>query len=346
MEQGRLEPGSGGDEMVQKRGLAIMATAFVVVLLGGVAFAQIGSPATPGDPTTTREHAEPGSDATTTTSPTRSPKPERPSDHDFTPPRFAILRPEDGARVDRPQIEVSGKVEAGAKVTFGDRLAEIDAEGHWGIRVHLAPGANHLVLVATDRAGNSAEDAVTVHYVPAPEVEFTAHQKREVVDGDPAVNGYWGTAAPGAAIHVASDYGRGATEANHEGNWELRVEFPDAPCNQAFSVVVESRQGRAEFRMKRACRTEVEFTAHQKYGSCDETVPYDVFFGTAAPGTEIWVESGFGRGHTVAGENGEWRVRVEFPDSPVGVAFDVVIESSAGHRKVFSFVHLGAEHGG
>ena len=79
--------------------------------------------------------------------------------------------------------------------------------------------------------------------------EFTAHQRYEVVDGWPVVNYYWGTAKPGAEVHIGSEYGRGTTAANDDGKWEIRVEFPTAPCNEPFRVAAESGDHRKEFKM-------------------------------------------------------------------------------------------------
>ena len=183
-----------------------------------------------------------------------------------------------------------------------------------------------------------ASDLVPVH-------EFTAHQRYEVVDGWPVVNYYWGTAKPGAELHIGSEYGRGTTATNDDGKWEIRVEFPTAPCNEPFRVAAESGDHRKEFKMTRACEVDVvlDFTAHQKYGECSEDVPYDVFWGTAAAGATITVESPHGRASTAAGEKGHWELKVEFPDAPVGEVFDVVVESSDGGRSVFSFVNVGQE---
>ena len=79
-----------------------------------------------------------------------------------------------------------------------------------------------------------------------------------------------------------------------------------------------------------------KFTANQKYGSCGEAIPYDVFWGTAKPGATIYVESPYGGGTTTASEKGHWELKVKFPEAPVGT-FGVVVESSDGGRAEFSF---------
>ena len=172
---------------------------------------------------------------------------------------------------------------------------------------------------------------------------FTANQRYEIVDEDPAVNYYWGTAQPGAEIKIRSEYGHGATQANRDGKWETRVEFTAMPCNEYFRVVAHTGDKLIDFKMKKACPTVVAFSAHQKYGECSEPTPYDVFWGTAAPGATIHIASAFGGGSTTAGDRGHWELAVEFPDAPPGKVFEVVVESSDGGRAVFTFVNVGVE---
>ncbi len=86
---------------------------------------------------------------------------------------------------------------------------------------------------------------------------------------------------------------------------------------------------------------EIAFSANQKYGSCAENPPYDVFFGRAMPGTKIWIESAFGGAVTEANGDGYWEKKVYFETAPVNEGFKVVVESSAGHRKEFWFTRTG-----
>ena len=131
------------------------------------------------------------------------------------------------------------------------------------------------------------------------------------------------------------------------GGWEAKVYFEGAPHAERFKVVVESSDGgRAEFSMKVYYPDHEEhvFTANQKYGSCGEKIPYDVFWGTATPGAKIWVESKFGGGIAKANEAGTWELRVEFPEAPFGEPFPVFVESSDGGFAEFTFVRTGGEH--
>ncbi len=87
--------------------------------------------------------------------------------------------------------------------------------------------------------------------------------------------------------------------------------------------------------------TEWEFSAHQLYGECGESPPYDVFHGSGHPGSLILVRSEFGSGSTEVGEHGEWEIRVIFESAPVGVVFPVKVKDEFGNHQVFEFVRTG-----
>jgi Glucodextranase, domain B len=84
----------------------------------------------------------------------------------------------------------------------------------------------------------------------------------------------------------------------------------------------------------------VEWSAHQQYGSCDESPPYDVFWGTASPGATVWIASPYGGKTVEANGDGHWEAKVHFTEVPAGKYFEVVIEGD-GHRNVFGFTYTG-----
>ncbi len=88
-----------------------------------------------------------------------------------------------------------------------------------------------------------------------------------------------------------------------------------------------------------------DFTAHQKYGTCGEAPPYDVFYGTGQPGTKVWIESVHGGASTTIGELGHWDLKVTFYEAPCNEEFDVILETDAGDRREFRFVRVCEEGG-
>jgi hypothetical protein len=82
------------------------------------------------------------------------------------------------------------------------------------------------------------------------------------------------------------------------------------------------------------------FTANQKYGSCSEPVPYDVFSGKAKPGTVVNISSPNGNGIAEVNDDGAWSVRVEFPTAQYNEQFTVTAKDHTGSKKTFQFVSL------
>ncbi len=195
---------------------------------------------------TTSTTAAPEQTTTTTTTTTTTLPP------DTTPPILVITAPKQDERFEVDVIEFRGETEPGASVFAGRYEADVDSEGNWSIRLVLSPGPNGALFVATDAAGNQAEARVTVYYdVPEPttttkppkDIEFTAHQVYGFCEETPPYDVFWGTAPPGTPIYVESEYGSGVTEANENGDWEIRVEFPEAPVDKVFAVKVKDNKG-------------------------------------------------------------------------------------------------------
>jgi hypothetical protein len=88
-------------------------------------------------------------------------------------------------------------------------------------------------------------------------------------------------------------------------------------------------------------KPETGFTAYQQFGSCSENPPFDIFYGTGAPGTWVEVWSHYGSGGTEVGADGHWELRVEFPEAPIGESFAVKAKSSTGEKIYFEFLRTG-----
>lgn len=84
----------------------------------------------------------------------------------------------------------------------------------------------------------------------------------------------------------------------------------------------------------------VAFSAGAAFGSCSDDPPYDIYSGTANPGSRITISSPFGGGSTTADEHGQWEEKVVFASSPVGETFTVTVSSPQG-SDTFSFTHSG-----
>jgi len=87
----------------------------------------------------------------------------------------------------------------------------------------------------------------------------------------------------------------------------------------------------------------VEFTANATFGSCSFDPPYDVYYGTAEPGTKITITSEFGAGSVTADAEGQWEVQVFFPDAPYEQVFLVSVRDGKDGLKKFEFVAFPPE---
>ena len=79
------------------------------------------------------------------------------------------------------------------------------------------------------------------------------------------------------------------------------------------------------------------FSAEYTYGTCNSDPPFDIYYGFANAGATITVASPHGGGTTTVHEDGTWEITVEFPDSPVGVEFDVTVSTAQGST-TFTFM--------
>ncbi len=158
---------------------------------------------------------------------------------------------------------------------------------------------------------------------------------------------FGGTVTEGTSVH------RGEYEATTvDGKWLLELVLSSGKNHVTFEAVgPDGGTAEASVTIYYDAPKEEEkdppkeenapFSASQKYGSCGEDVPYDVFYGTAAPGAKITASSDYGSNSTIADEHGKWEMKVKFPDSPVGKTFKVTIKSSTGESKTFKFTNTG-----
>lgn len=83
-----------------------------------------------------------------------------------------------------------------------------------------------------------------------------------------------------------------------------------------------------------------EFSANFTFGSCSETPPYDVYYGTGEPGSWIEISSEYGSAEVVVAENGEWETdKVFFEGAPADEPFGVRISDQYGRVKELQFVY-------
>jgi hypothetical protein len=236
---------------------------------------------------------------------------------------------------------------------YGSATTTVNENGEWGVWVEFpdAPACSSFKVKVHDVPWTVSQVfTFRVWGEGCVSYEFTAHQKWEVIDGNPPTNFYWGTGIPGTTVWVGSwpegHYGSNTTTVNENGEWEIWVEFSDAPCSEWFSVKAhdEDWTGYQFFELKvvgDGCSGYC-FTAHQ------ETVPHvnppvGEYWGTGQPGDTIWVghypNGTFGSTEVTVEPDGTWDARIEYDVSGAycNAGFTVKAINGSGQKIAFTF---------
>jgi len=174
-----------------------------------------------------------------------------------------------------------------------------------------------------------------------------------------------GTTEPGASVY-AGEY---EADVDEKGNWRIvlflspganhaTIRAKDAAGNVAEASVTivfepgeepkdedkpkEEDKPREEDKPKEEVDEGAwEFVAHQAFGECAETPPFDVFYGKGKPGSVIHVLSEYGSGEAVVNDHGEWELKVYFEGAPVGQGILVKVIDQFDHKQMFEFTRTG-----
>ena len=86
---------------------------------------------------------------------------------DTEPPQLTIVDPAEGTAVTTRKYEFRGMTEPGATVVAAGRYeVDVGEDGSWSILLVLDRGGNLALFTATDAAGNTTEERMTVVYEP------------------------------------------------------------------------------------------------------------------------------------------------------------------------------------
>ena len=191
----------------------------------------------------------------------------------------------------------------------------------------------------------SAKEVEANDDVEEPAPVFTLTHPEDGARFKSKVVAFGGTAGEGITVH------RGKYEAiPHEGEWVMELVLSPGKNHVSFegidpqgNVTVASVTVYYDAPADEGKDEAAPFVAHQKYGSCGEEIPYDVFYGSGESGAKITASSAYGGNSTVANEHGRWEMKVTFPDAPSGKTFNVKIKASTGQSKTFSFTNTGGD---
>ena len=293
----------------------VAVAAFVVVLFGGVAVAGVGSMGSATDVSaTTASVAE--------FTPSTTPQEQRDKDTSLEAEAKAEAEAEAREKAEKEETKAKEKAEAEAKEKAEKEEAKAKEE---------------------PKSDDKEKDTTTVLDL------FSLLKPADGTHFDKKVVTFGGEASDGVTIHR----GKYSTGANG-GTWSMELVLSPGKNKVAFKatdgaghidtavVTVYYDAPKEEEKPKEEDKPkDVAFSAHQKYGSCGEEVPYDVFWGTAKPGAKIEASSPYGSNTTKANDKGHWEMKVRFPDAPQGETFKVRINSSDGGSQKFAFTNTG-----
>ena len=252
----------------------VFVAAFALVLVAGAAVALIGTPENdagdekpqaveepdeassefhekedpPAEDAKEEEHEEEPPKEEPKEEPDEEPKeePKEEEEKDTDPPDLVILYPEDGQHFEKKEVVFEGKTEPGARVFAGKYEADVDSKGNWRIVLFLThDGANNASFHAKDEAGNTSEASIKVYYEghdeepkeEPKEIEIGVKQKygscAEEVPYDKFL--VWGPA--GTKFEIYNEYGYASKTLPEDGEYWIRVEFPDMPCGEHGIIV-------------------------------------------------------------------------------------------------------------
>ena len=154
-----------------------------------------------------------------------------------------------------------------------------------------------------------------------------------------------GTTEPGARVFA----GKYEAEVDASGNWQIVLIIGEGSTVARFVASDhagnESHASVTVYYVSPTTTTTIveeeiaEFSAYATFGSCSETPPYDVYYGTGEPGSLVQVTSEFGSGSVEVGEEGNWEVKVFFEEAPPAEVFLVTVSDEFGRKAKFEFIY-------
>lgn len=237
----------------------------------------------------------------------------------------------------------SGTAQPGSAIRVASKygVSETTAgdDGTWQTTLTMleVPPGTKVAVRITSSTSDRVREFSLLRPAPAPPatIEFTANLGADGQASTPMTQGFFGTAQPGSAIRVASEWGVAETVAGTEGNWEATLVMADVPPGTKVAVRITSSTTDKvrEFTLQRPGEPTspfVAFTANAAQTTTDHTPPVNEYWGTSTAGAVISITSEYGSTQVESNGDGKWSARLEFPDAPLGVTFNVHITSSKG----------------
>jgi len=84
---------------------------------------------------------------------------------DILPPELTMSNPnQDSVTVDSADFDVTGKSDKGVNVTINGKVAVVDSEGNFKLKIQLNSGKNNVEIIVKDTALNETKKTVSITY--------------------------------------------------------------------------------------------------------------------------------------------------------------------------------------
>ncbi len=188
--------------------------------------------------------------------------------------------------------------------------------------------------------------ATVAEDVQPPHLEITAPEEGTEFETDGVV--FEGLTDPEARVLA----GKWEADVESSGEWSIllflregknTVKFTakDAAGNESYATVTVYYAPPAK-PTTTTVKELAEFTAFTTFGSCSESPPYDIYYGTGEPGSKVNITSPYGSGWVEVDEEGNWSKKVIFETAPADKVFTVTVNDDFGRKKQFEFVYQPA----
>ena len=226
-----------------------------------------------------------------------------------------------------------------ASSPYGVAETTANEAGKWELTLTMreVPPGTMVPVRITSSTSDRVREFTLERPAPAPPavIEFTANLGANGQANTPMTQGFFGTAQPGSAIRIATQWGVAETVAGPNGGWEALLTLQEVPPGTTVPVrITSSTTDRVrEFTLQRPGASpppSIDFTANAGWTTTDASPPVDEYWGNSTAGAVITISSPYGGAQVESNAEGHWTARPTFPDAPVGVTFNVHITSSKG----------------
>ncbi len=241
-----------------------------------------------------------------------------------------------------PYTQFYGTAEPGTIIVayspYGTADLEVGESGEFSLKLWFDGAPSGVTFPVTLTVGD-VEHVFDFTWLWDPQnIALTAHQTYGSSDSAAPYEKFFGTAPPGTAVSITSEYGRGNTVVGENGEWYLKVWFVGQPAGESFNVTVNVGDETFTFPflwLHEGGSGEISVT--QQGTSSTSSSPYTRFVGTAPAGTHVLATSEYGSADLEVGESGEFNLKVWFSGAPAGDAFPITLKINHEYYATYYF---------